>query len=67
MPDGLHALCNAHHVGELEALVKIDGEVWAGRMQRFLRGAIRVTERARKRAGVVPPQLFKRLQRRYDP
>ncbi len=64
--DGLHALCNAHPLRELEALVKIDGEAWAGRMQRFLRGARRVAERARKRSEVVPPQLLKRMERRYD-
>ncbi len=66
VPDVLHALCNAHHLRELEALVKIDGEAWAGRMQRFLRAAKRVAEWARKRGGVVPPQLLKRMESRYD-
>ncbi len=66
VPDVLHALCNAHHLRELEALVKIDGEVWAGRMQRFLRAAKRVAEWARKRGEVVPPQLLERMESRYD-
>ncbi len=66
VPDGLHALCNAHPLREFEALVKIDGEAWAGRMQRFLRGARRVAERARQRGEVVPPQLLKRMESRYD-
>ncbi len=66
VPDALHALCNAHHLRELEALVKIDGEAWAGRMQRFLRAAKRVAERARKRGAVVAPQMLKRMESRYD-
>ena len=40
-----HALCNAHHLRELEAAAKIDGEAWAGRMQRLLRRARRLAER----------------------
>ncbi len=66
VPDGLHALCNAHHLRELEALVKIDGEAWAGRMQRFLRAAKRVAERARKRGEAVVPQMLKRMESRYN-
>ncbi len=65
VPDGLHALCNALPLYELESLVKIDGEAWAGRIQRFLRAAKRVAERARKRGGVVP-QMLKRMESRYD-
>ncbi len=42
VPDGLHALWNSHH---LEASVKIDGEAWAGRVQRLLqRGNRRVED-----------------------
>ena len=35
----LHALCNAHHLRELKALVEIEKEDWARKMQRMLRGA----------------------------
>ncbi len=38
----------------------------AGRIQRFLRRAGWVADRIRKRGGVVPPRLWKRLERRYD-
>jgi transposase len=35
----LHALCNVHHLRELKALVEIEKEDWAQRMQRLLRRA----------------------------
>ena len=35
----LHALCNAHHLRELQALVEIEKEDWARKMQRLLRRA----------------------------
>ena len=33
-----HALCNAHHLRELQALIEIEKEGWARKMQRLLRG-----------------------------
>jgi hypothetical protein len=35
----LHALCNAHHLSELKALVEIEKEDWARKMQQLLRRA----------------------------
>ena len=45
----LHALCNAHHLRELEALAEIDGEDWARRMQQLLRRANRAVWPVRER------------------
>ena len=59
-------MCNAHHLRELEALVKIDGEDWAGRMQRLLRLAHRVVRRARERGIPLPRWLRQRLAAVYD-
>ena len=43
----LHALCNAHHLRELQALIDIEKEDWARRMQRLLRRACHVVRLAR--------------------
>ena len=35
LPGVRHALCNAHHLRELKALIDIDKEQWAGQMRTF--------------------------------
>jgi transposase len=62
----LHALCNAHHLRELKALVEIEKEVWARKMQRLLRRACHVTNRARERDVPLRPWLIECFERRYD-
>ena len=61
-----HALCNAHHLRELQALVEFDKEDWARRMQRHLLRARRVARLARERDMAVPGRLLARLVRGYD-
>ena len=51
-----HALCNAHHLRELQALVEFDKEDWARRVARL----------ARERDMAVPGRLLARLVRGYD-
>jgi transposase len=62
----LHALCNAHHLRELKALVEIEKEEWARKMQRLLRRACHVTNRARERGIPMKPRLIDCFERRYD-
>jgi transposase len=62
----LHALCNAHHLRELKALVEIEKEEWARKMQRLLRRACHVTNRARERGVPLRPRLIECFERRYD-
>ena len=62
----LHALCNAHHLRELRALVEIEKEDWARRMQRLLRRACHATNLARERGVALPPGLVALIERCYD-
>jgi transposase len=62
----LHALCNAHHLRELKALVEIEKEDWARRMQRLLRRACHATNRARERGVPLKPGLIAVFERCYD-
>jgi transposase len=62
----LHALCNAHHLRELKALVEIEGEAWAANMQRLLRRACHATRLARERSTPLEPALLGLINRRYD-
>ena len=62
----LHALCNAHHLRELKALVEIEKEEWARKMQRLLRRACHAANRARERGVAMKPRLIECFERRYD-
>jgi transposase len=62
----LHALCNAHHLRELKALVEIENEAWAGKMQRLLRRACHVVNLAHDRDVPLKPGLIALFERRYD-
>ncbi len=62
----LHALCNAHHLRELKALVDIEKEEWARKMQRLLRRACHAANRARERGVAMKPRLIECFERRYD-
>jgi transposase len=61
----LHALCNAHHLRELKALVEIEKEDWARRMQRLLRRACHAINLAAERDAPLKPELIALIQRRY--
>jgi transposase len=62
----LHALCNAHHLRELKALVEIEKEDWARRMQRLLRRACHAVNLAREQDVTLKPRLIALVERRYD-
>ena len=62
----LHALCNAHHLRELQALIEIEKEDWALRMQRLLRRACHATNLARDREVALKPNLIALFVRNYD-
>jgi len=50
LPDVTHAMCNAHHLRELTALVDIDGEDWARRMRSLLRRLFHAVNLAQQKA-----------------
>jgi transposase len=62
----LHALCNAHHLRELKALVEIEKEDWASKMQRLLRRACHATNLAREQGVPLRPALIALIERCYD-
>jgi transposase len=62
----LHALCNAHHLRELKALVEIEKEDWARRMQRLLRRACHAVNLARADDMPLRPELIALIERCYD-
>lgn len=62
-----HALCNAHHLRELKALIEIEKEPWARRMYKLLIKACRTVDRAIAReADALAWATMRRLDRLYD-
>ena len=57
-----HALCNAHHLRELQALIEIEKEGWARKMQRLLRRACHAVNLARERGVALKPGLVERFR-----
>jgi transposase len=62
----LHALCNAHHLRELQALVEIEKEDWARKMQRLLRRACHAANLAREQGVTMSPVFIALIERCYD-
>jgi transposase len=62
----LHALCNAHHLRELKALIEIEKEDWARKMHRLLRRACHAVNLARERGSPPKPRLIALFKSRYD-
>ena len=61
-----HALCNAHHLRELKALIQFDNEPWAAAMRDCLRDACNAVREARARGEtVLPPAALETFHARY--
>ena len=66
VPDMQHALCNAHHLLDLEALKELDGEEWAHPMQQLLRVAGEAAWVASAEGFALEPGLIALFEERYD-
>jgi transposase len=62
----LHALCNAHHLRELKALVQVEKVDWARRMQRLMRRACQATNLAHEPGVPVKPRPITLIERCSD-
>lgn len=62
----LHALCNAHHLRELQALIDIEKEDWARKMRRLLRRACHAANLAREQGVTLSPRFTALIERCYD-
>jgi transposase len=62
-----HALCNAHHLRELKALIEIEKEPWATKMSRLLLTAARAVRGAEERGqSMVAERVSRRIVAVYE-
>jgi transposase len=61
-----HALCNAHLLRELQALMDFEKEPWAFAMSRFLRQACHAVHLAQERKTTLKPSFVQYILARYD-
>ena len=66
IPGVEHALCNAHHLRELQALVEIEHEDWARQMQVLLRRACHAERLAQSKGKALDQRLIDLISRRHD-
>jgi len=67
LPAVRHALCNAHHLRELKALIDIDKEQWAGQMRDLLLEANNAVRAASAEgAASLPTLALRTLIKRYN-
>jgi transposase len=67
LKDVAHALCNAHHLRELKALIDIEKEPWAKKMSRLLMTAAKTVRRAVKQGqSTVAEPTSRRIVAVYD-
>ncbi|MCP4399760.1 MAG: IS66 family transposase [bacterium] len=62
----IHALCNAHHLRELKALIDIEKEGWARDMERLLRFLARLVRKAAEKETGIPPPVVERAAGLYE-
>ena len=66
MPDVLHALCNAHLMRELKALMENEKEAWAFALFRFLQQVCHALNTARRLEKPLDAGFIAFLEARYD-
>jgi transposase len=67
LPYVRHALCNAHHLRELKALIDFEKEQWAGQMRDLLLDANKAVRGARAQGEkALPTPVLRGLIKRYN-
>ena len=64
--DCTHALCNAHHLRELQFIEKQYGQAWAAELAELLLEIKQTVDTTRAHSACLPPELLGEFERRYD-